>query len=92
MSEIRLPEHLIQRIERRWASNFERLDKKRSGKQLAQSKGDRERPAAAGDHEDPFKSRIVSRWITGSLLLLRTTPGAESHYAELTRVRRRTSA
>jgi hypothetical protein len=65
MSATRVPEHPIQRIERRWTSNFERLDKKRSGKQLVRA--DREGPAAAGDHEDPFNSRIVARWLDGSL-------------------------
>jgi hypothetical protein len=60
MDEIRLPQHIVNRIERRWESRF------------AQTLGDWRHPEraplspAAGNH-DPLRSPQVRRLLEGSL-------------------------
>jgi hypothetical protein len=57
MNDIRIPQHVIQRLERRWMGKFEQLAKIRS----------RVQPAQPIEQDDPLRSAHIERWLASSL-------------------------
>jgi hypothetical protein len=56
MNEIRIPQHVIQRIERRWLAKLEQLSKIRT-----------RLPMQPIEQDDPLRSPHVERWLASSL-------------------------
>jgi hypothetical protein len=57
MNDIRIPQHVIQRLERRWMGKLEQLARIRS----------RVQPAQPIEQDDPLRSAYIERWLASSL-------------------------
>ena len=64
MNEMILPQHVVQRLERRWASKFPPFGKARRRTQVLSCL----QPTRRAQAEDPLRSPHVRGWLNSSLL------------------------